>query len=221
MSASARVLVVGGTGRLGRKVAEALCAAGRTPVVLGRSADPNSVPRGAIACAADACDPAQVAQALDDVDAVVTALSIPRASRSPFAPVTGPADLHSRSTRVLLDAMQQRGVRRLLKVSAQGVGDSAKRAGWGFRALVATSNLRPAFEDHAIADALVADSALDWTVVRPPILSEAAGGVPLLASEAATTWSWTRVALDDVAAWIVGALDDPRTFGRVVTLRPA
>lgn len=171
--------------------------------------------------AGDACDAEHVDRALSGVSAVVTALSIPRSSRSPFAPIRGPLDLHSRSMRVLLEAMEHHDVQRLVKVSAQGVGDSASRAGWAFRALVASSNLRPAFEDHARADAMVCDSGISWTVVRPPILAESAGGATLVATEDAVTWTWTRVSIDDVARWVADAIDDEGTVGRVLTLAPA
>ncbi len=202
-----KVLVIGGTGRTGRLVVEALAAAGHAPVVLSRSSGGDVLAEGVLS------------RAVEGVGAVVTALSIPRASRSPFAPVVGPTDLHSRSTRLLIDALRQRGVRRLVKVSAQGVGDSAPRAGWGFRALVAASNLAPAFADHAVADDLLRDSDLDWTIVRPPMLADGPATGRVQAGEALTTWSWTRVRTGDVAAWVVGALDDPETFQRVLTLR--
>ncbi|MEL6679342.1 MAG: sugar transferase, partial [Pseudomonadota bacterium] len=48
----------------------------------------------------------------------------------------------------------------LIKVSAPGVGDSAGRTGWGVRLTIATSNLKPAFVDHAKADRMVVESEL-------------------------------------------------------------
>ncbi len=232
-----RLLVLGGTGRTGRAIVEVALERGYTPVVFGRSADPQRVPAGAEAFPGDVLDEAAVEQALSGVDAVVTALSIPRRSRSPFSAVTGPTDLHSRSTALLIELLRSSDTpRRLVKLSAQGVGDSAPRAGWAFRALVQFSNLRPAFEDHARADALLrevpthGDGALRWTIVRPPILAESDEShksdesddpVSLEASESATTTSFTRVPIGAVARWIVDSLDQDGTVGRVLTLRPA
>lgn len=220
MTSTSALLVLGGTGRTGRRVVQAAIARELRPVAFGRSARPETVPEGARAFSGDAGEPGDLRRALEGVDAVVVALSIPRRSRSPFAPVVGPPDLHSRSTASLLEAMQQQGVRRLIKVSAQGVGDSAARAGWGFRALVAASNLRPAFVDHARADALVQASDLDWTIVRPPVLSDAPAAGPLRSGTDLVTWSTTRVRTGDLAAWILDALDDEGTFGQVLTLAP-
>lgn len=217
-----KLLIVGGTGRTGRKVAERAVALGHEPVVLGRSATPLTLPSGAVALAGDALEPGVLLEATEGVDAVITALSIPRRSRSPFAPLTGPPDLHHRSTAALLQAMAAQGVERLIKVSAQGVGDSAPRAGLLFRSLVAVSNLRPAFEDHARADALVVDAPLDWTIVRPPVLTD---GPPtehgLEAAEQLRTFTTTRVRTADLAAWIVDALADPTWYRRTVSVRPA
>lgn len=197
-------------------MAEALLVRGDEPICVGRSASPETVPDGAVPLAGDVCDPDFLRAAVDGVDAVVAALSIPRKSRSPFAAVVGPEDLHSRSTRMLLEVYDGR----LLKVSAQSVGESAPRAGWGFRTLVAVSNLRPAFADHAVADALVQDSGLAWTIVRPPILAEGRRG-PLRAAEDVVTWSWTKVGIVDLAEWIAEALTDASLEGRTVSLGPA
>ena len=214
-----RVLVIGGTGRLGRAVVAHALAAGHAPVVFGRSA--SDAPAGALPVVGDATDAAAVERAFVGVDAAVIALSIPRASASPFAAVTGPADLHSRSARLVLDAMRHHGVRRVIKVSAQGVGSSAGRAGWGFRALVAVSNLAPAFADHAVADALVCASDRDWTVVHPPMLADGGGDGAVNAGEHVQTGTLTRLPRGDLARWLVEALADPGWVRRAVTIGPA
>lgn len=214
-----RVLVFGGTGRTGRSIATEALRAGHEVVAFGRSATRASVPEGAIPLAGDVTNAEVVERAIQGVDAVVSCLSVPRAGPSPFAAVVGPANLHSASASIVLRAMERQGVRRLVKVSAQGVGDSAPRTGWGFRLLVAASNLKTAFADHAVADALVADSGLDWTIVRPPMLSDGpVAGVR--ADPTGVTYTWTRVARADVARWIVGTLDDPTWVHHVVSLVP-
>lgn len=216
-----RWVVLGGTGRTGARIAAEALRRGHEVVVVGRSARPDTVPAGAVAVAGDATDPDVVSRAVAGAQVVAVSLSIPRAGPSPFARVTGPPDLHSRSARVVLAATAAAGVPRLLKVSAQGVGPSAARAGWGFRALVAVSNLGPAFADHAVADALVEASDRDWTIVHPPVLSDAPGGGPLAAGEGETTGTFTTVSRDDLARWLVDAATDPAWSRRRVTLRPA
>lgn len=216
------IVVVGGTGRTGRRVAARAVERGHAVVVLGRSARPGDprLPAAARAVTGDALDEAALRAALTGADAVVTALSIPRRSRSVLAPLAGPPDLHSRSTAALLSAMEELSIRRLIKVSAQGVGDSAPRTGWGVRLTIALTNLRPAFVDHARADEMVAGSDLDWTIVRPPVLEDGPARDEVRADEHGVTGTLTRIRTDDVARWIVDALDDPATFRRVLTLVP-
>lgn len=212
--------MIGGTGRTGSRIADVVVERGHVPVVIGRSARPDRVPAGAVAAPADVLDSAALQSALAGCDAVVLALSIPRTSRSPWAPLRGPGDLHSRSLPVVLGAMEAHGIGRIVKVSAQGVGDSAPRAGWGFRALVAASNLRHAFRDHAVADEALRGTPVRWTIVRPPMLVDGEG--PGVRGEVGvTTWTWTRVHTGDVASFVVAALTDPATERRVLTLVPA
>lgn len=215
------VVVFGATGRTGRQIVEEALAAGHTVRAVGRSAPSRDWPAGVEPFAADVLDPAAIDGALAGADAVVLALSIPRTSRSPFAPLTGPTDLHSRSLELLLPRMKTHGIRRVIKLSAQGVGDSASRAGWLFRALVQSSNLRPAFEDHARADALLQGSELDWTILRPPMLDAAPAGPGVRPDPDGVTWSWTRVRTGDVARFAVQQLDRPASHGQIWTLLPA
>ena len=215
-----RVVVFGGTGRTGKLIVEEALAAGHDVVCYGRSASEATVPTGAEAFAGDALDGAAIHQALEGADAVVTALSIPRKSNSPFAKVTGPADLHSRSTMLIMAAMLAHNVPRIIKLSAQSVGDSAPRAGCLFKLLVAVSNLRPAFTDHGVADKLLKRSQLVWTIVRPPVLADGPGTGAVEADEELRTYSWTKVARRDVAKSIVGALGHTDWEGRCLSLGP-
>lgn len=211
-----RVLIVGATGRTGQVLAAQARDAGHAVVGMARSASESTLPKGVIPIAGSATDRSALTRALQGVDAVITALSVTRKTRSPFAALTAPPDLHSQSTRLLLELLPEHNIRRLIKISAQGVGDS--KAGLGFRALVQMSNLRPAFVDHGVADQMVRESPLDWTILRPPILSE---GPPrtLEAGEGLRTFSWTKVPLTSVAEFAVGALPREDTYRKVLTLR--
>jgi uncharacterized protein YbjT (DUF2867 family) len=205
-----KVVVIGGTGRTGRRVAEVAAAQGHQVDIFGRS---GPVP-------GDATNPADVDRGLAGADAAILCLSIPRAGPSPWAAVVGPPDLHSRSAELVCAALARHGGRRLIKVSAQGVGASAARTGIGFRWLVAASNLRPAFADHALADERVRASGLDWTVVHPPRLADDAATGRVEAGESVTTGTFTVLPRGDLARWVVDALVDPSWVGRTVSIGP-
>ena len=220
-SASRRVVVFGGTGRTGKQIVQQAVEAGHTVVCVGRSATEESVFPGSIPFAADVLDTEAVARALRDADVAIIALSIPRRTRSPFAAVTGSKTLHSVSIRGILKACAKEEVGQIIKLSAQGVGDSAPRAGIGFRLLVRFSNLRHAFWDHATADRILAASSLGWTIVRPPMLSDGESEWPIQAGEHLTTTTRTTVARADVARFVVACVADETWLRRCVTLAPA
>jgi uncharacterized protein YbjT (DUF2867 family) len=73
---------------------------------------------------------------------------------------------------VIAGAMRTAGVRRIIALSSQGVGDSTLGAlGRMFGALV----LRKSFRDKQVMEDELAAGDLDWIVVRPGLLSNGQG----------------------------------------------
>jgi putative NADH-flavin reductase len=66
----------------------------------------------------------------------------------------------------MVEAMKYQGVKRIVAISTMGAGDSAKHIGFVMRTLLRTI-LRKQVMDHERQEALLRDSGLDWTVVRP------------------------------------------------------
>jgi len=107
-------------------------------------------------------DAGAVTRALAARDAVIVALGHREDS---------PPDLLERSVARILDGMQLHRVRRVIYLSALGVGDSRDVSS------VYGRLLRPLFfarahRDHERAEALIRASGLDWTIVRPPRLTD-------------------------------------------------
>lgn len=122
----------------------------------------------------DVRDPSSLRAALDGVDAVIGAFGV-----SGFARAIAPTDLYSQGTRILLGSMQAAGARRLLMRSSSAVlHDPA--AGFVWNRL-----LRPMmwamYADFSLMETLIAESDLDWTVVRPPRLIDGRSAGPVRA----------------------------------------
>ena len=99
----------------------------------------------------------------------------------------------------LLEAAQRTGARRYLMVSAMGAGNPA----------AGSEAMRPYLDAKAGADAALAASDLDWTIVRPGGLTDDPGtGLVDVAASLGRRGSVTR---DDVAAVLAACLDEPRT----------
>ena len=148
---------------------------------------------------------AAVTEALEGVDAVVQSLGVPFNLRL----FTGPIDLFSAATKVLLPAMQQHGVTRLLAVTGFGAGTSQaaihplQRAGFN---LV----FGRAYADKTRQEEMIVNSALDWTIVRPGVLTNGPARPNYKALADPETWRNGVTSRASVADFIVKSLNDPQ-----------
>jgi putative NADH-flavin reductase len=87
---------------------------------------------------------------------------------------TGPSrtTLREEGTRNIVEAMQSTGVKRLICQSSLGVGDSRTNLPFFTKYIIVGMFLRHAFADHELQEAVVRQSSLDWTIVRPPHLKD-------------------------------------------------
>lgn len=73
----------------------------------------------------------------------------------------------SQGTALVIDAMRAHGVRRLVVLSALGVGESRALANFVVRALVLDFLIKGPCRDHERQERLTRDSGLDWVIARP------------------------------------------------------
>lgn len=109
----------------------------------------------------------------------------------------------------VVNAMVAHDVPRLVVMSAAGVGDSWQQIPRSSRLLFRTM-LRNVFADHEAQEAIVEESALDWTIVRAAVLKDdlATGHYT-----ATNTGPNTRITRTDIASALVDQLDDT-TYSR-------
>lgn len=204
------ILVLGGTGFVGRSVCEKLVersgGAGGSIVVptrhIAHARDLQMLPT-LQPVQADVHDDAQLAQLVAGRDAVINLVAVLQGDERRFRHVH--VDLPSRLAR----ACQAAGVKRLVHVSALGVGANAP-----------SHYLR----SKAAGEAALAAAGLELTVLRPSVIFGAhdkllnmfaalqglAPFVPLAGADSRYQPVW----VDDVAAAIVRCLDDPATIGK-------
>jgi putative NADH-flavin reductase len=159
-----KLLVFGATGGTGREVVQQALAQGhevtayaRNPARLGDITHPGlQVVRG------DVLDAAAVEKAVLGHEAVLCAIGAG----------AGRTSLREDGTRNIVRAMEKAGVRRLICQSSMGIGDSRANLGFLTKFLIVPVFLRHAFADHARQEVVVRESALDWTIVRPPHLTD-------------------------------------------------
>lgn len=194
------VVIAGGHGQIALRLARLLAGRGDRVRALIRNPDhvADVEATGAEAVLAD-LEREDVAAAVAGADAVV------------FAAGAGPGSGPERKRTVdlggavrLVDAARAGGVPRYLMISAIGARDPA-----------GAEAMRPYLEAKAEADAAVASSGLEYTIVRPGRLTDEPGTGRVRAAERLERGDVTR---DDVAATLLAVLDEPRTVGRTFDL---
>jgi uncharacterized protein YbjT (DUF2867 family) len=198
------LLVLGASGRVGRRFCQQALAAGHVVRGFSRSIVAEGPLAGIEAVQGDVLDRERLFAALDGVDAVVSSIGMDRGSDFPWARIRVPTDTHSKTAQALVQGMQARGIARLVLVSAHGVGDSWSRVALPVRALIASSSIGVAYRDLGRAEEVLRTSSLDWTAVRPTVLSDEPGTGRWQADVALRPGlRGARIPRDDVAAFLL------------------
>jgi putative NADH-flavin reductase len=116
-----------------------------------------------------------------------------------------PHALQESAMRALVPAMERAGVRRLLVMSALGVGDTRPLAP-ALPRLVYALLLRSIFADKAAGEAIVTASGLDWTIVHPPLLTNGPVTGRYVAAQAPKLSGLPKISRADVAHFMVRSL---------------
>ncbi|MCA3311301.1 MAG: NAD(P)H-binding protein, partial [Roseomonas sp.] len=116
-----KLLVLGGTGRIGREIVAQGAARGHGITAQSRSAAPGSLPASVAVVQANPHDQAMLAAALIGQDAVIYALGFRG---------RGEVSFFSDTTRALIAAMQTGGPQRLIAITGVGAGDTKGHGGF-------------------------------------------------------------------------------------------
>ena len=160
----------------------------------------------------DARNAGDVAAALDGVDAVIVALGVPKNVMA-LAPTT----LFSEATRVLLSAMAEAGVGRLLVVTGFGAGESRSRLST-FERMFFNAILDRAYADKTIQEQMIRESGLDWTIARPGILMSRPPSHDYEVLVAPESWHNGLISRADVAHFLITAAEDGSHIGEAPVL---
>lgn len=204
-----KVFVTGGTGFVGREVVRQLLAAGHEPVCLVRPGSENKLPevRGLTIRFGDVTKPASLDGALQDCRAVIHLVGIIRE----FADRGITFDrLHRQGTANMAAAAEAQQVERFVHMSSNGVKENAS-----------TEYYRSKWQ----AEQILRGSGLQWTIFRPSVifgaeddfcnkLAEMIRRLPVVPVLGNGRYRLAPVAVEDVAAGFVAALQEPASVGR-------
>jgi uncharacterized protein YbjT (DUF2867 family) len=202
-----RVVIAGGHGKIALRLTKLLADRGDTAIGIVRNPDHvedvRSLGGDAVVLDLEQATAAEVAAVLAGAYAVVFA-----AGAGPGSGVERKDSVDRGASVLVADAAEEAGVRRFLQVSAIGLD----RADDPDVSEVFAAYLRA--KDAADQDVMARDG-LDWTILRPGLLTDDPGTGHIELAEHVGGGVVTR---DDVAAVLLVLLDRPRTANHVYEL---
>jgi putative NADH-flavin reductase len=216
-----RLTIVAATGGIGRELLSQALAAGHDVTAVVRDPSKISQPIRVIRADLAHADPTAMRDAVKGADAILSGLG----ARS-----NAEAGVAWRGTQSIIDAADAAGVRRLVVVSAAPIGTFPSPArpnpprhdpGDGFfmrqlGARFAKTAFRTHYQDLARMEDVVRASDLDWTIARPPKLTDK----PLTGRYRTALGQNIRggfsISRADVAHQMLHSLDQPQTIHQVV-----
>ena len=201
-----KLLILGATGPTGSQLVRQSLEAGHAVAALVR--DRAKVSEAIEVIQGDATDSGVVAASVRGRDAVLSALGTSKSFKG---------GIMTRAVTVLVPAMEQAGVKRLLLVSAFGVGESFNDAS-AIQKFFFRTVLRSIYGDKATADAMIEASPLQWTIVRPVALANTRRTGNYRVGEHLKLSGFPRVSRADVADFMIRELNEQRWVRKTVVI---
>ncbi len=220
-----KLTIFAATGGIGRHVLEQAAAAGHdvTAVVRNPKKLPEQVREKVRTVTADLAGPdlGALKSAVAGADAVLSGLGPRKLSE---------AGITSRGTRVIVDAMKATDARRIVVVSAAPIGTVPSPGrpnpprhdpGEGFfmRHLLSPmikTVLRKHYADLALMEDILRDSGLNWTVMRPPRLTDRQLSGSYRTAYGQNLRGGLTISRADVADMMLRVLEQPASINQAI-----
>jgi putative NADH-flavin reductase len=205
-----KLLVFGATGPTGRHLVSQALEQGHEVTAFARQPEAIAPRERLRVLQGDTTrDAAAVAAAIRGKDAIVSALGV---GNTFF-----PNGLMQRSLGNIVPAMEREGVKRLVLMSAFGVGASKDNAPLIPRIMYCTL-LSGIFADKQAAEDELRASALDWTIVYPVLLTSGPATGRYRAGERLELHGVPTISRADVAHFMLGEISRPQYLRKAVAL---
>jgi putative NADH-flavin reductase len=199
----ATVLIIGASRGIGLEAVKAALAAGHSVRALARSARRIRLDHPKLEkMAGDALGLATVKRALTGADVVIQSLGVAAGPEMIFEPTR----LFSKATRVLVTAMEEAQVKRLICVTGFGAGDSRGHGGFLYNTAFHLL-LGRVYDDKDVQERIIRRSKLDWVIVRPVILTDGPKTSAYRALVNPRDWTCGFISRANVADFLIKQID--------------
>ncbi|MBU44012.1 MAG: epimerase [Spirochaetaceae bacterium] len=208
-----KVIIFGASGATGRLTVKKAVQAGHEVTAFVRSRArlmETASLKGLEVVEGNVLDISQVKDALAGQDAVIVALGAPGRNKS---------GIREKGTETIIQGMQSQGLRRLVCLSTMGIADTRHMPPWMFRNIIVPLFIKDAFRDHEKQEQKVRASGLDWTLIRPPNLTdEQARGSFHVGFPREWDELVDKISREDVASALVEQLEDETSWNKAPTV---
>jgi putative NADH-flavin reductase len=205
-----KIAIIGATGGTGKKaMAEALdlghqvIAVARNPSMISLTHSNLELRKG------DVLDADSIEAAIAGADAVVSAIGTERLKK--------PTTFYSAGTANIITAMKANGVKRIVAIGSNGYVVEPRQSFFIHFILtpIVGRLFRHIWDDLMRMEDVLAESTLDWTVVRPPRLTNGKLTKKYRVN-AETIVGGASISRADLADYMISHLSDPNTFQKAV-----
>lgn len=208
---SLHLAIFGGTGGTGRALVLAALEAGHHVTVLARTPSRVGATHARLeVVTGDVLESSDVRRVVRGKAAVLSCLGAPALART---------DIREVGTQRIIEAMTAEGVRRLVSLSVLGIRDTTYALSPLLKYVIVPLYLRRAFADHARQEERIEASDLDWTIVRPPSLTDTpASGAYHYGERFDGRTTRLEVSREDVARFMLAQVSDATFLRRRPTI---
>lgn len=207
----ARIFVIGGTSGIGLETVKLALARGHFVAAMARRPERMSVSHPNLTMLkGDVTEPADLQEAMAQAHAIVFTIGI--------NPTREPVSVFSTGAKQLLSLMKTDGSQHLIMVSGIGAGDSRGHGGFMYDNIVQPLLLKTLYEDKDRSEALIKNSEVPWTIVRPGFLVDTDSKANYRVIESMEGVTSGDIARADVAHYLLSTIEAGSPTGKILFL---
>jgi putative NADH-flavin reductase len=197
-----KILIIGATGGTGKELVKQALEIGYVVTAFTRDPSKLKIKHDRLnVVLGNVLDPESIHSAVKGMDAVLCALGHKRWFY--------PNNILSQGTKNILDAMQQNNIRRFICETSLGVGNSFGRLGLYYTLFTIPFILPFYYWDKGRQEKIIKKSSLDWTIVRPGMLTNGKPKGKYKHGEKVGNFIWSvRISRADTANFMLDQISD-------------